>query len=194
MNDQRKGRLKLLFLVLIFALPVGIGWMLYATDWHPGGKSHGELVQPPRVLEIPVLQTARHKPFDAQSWGSGWHMVYVSKGACADDCRNVLHKMRQLHVSLAKEIGRMQRVWLVNDLLPPEQLSQLQDQYPDLVILQNASILSAQFDLPGVPGASSGRIYLVDPLGQLMMNYPRDAEPSGIHKDLMRLLTYSWTG
>jgi hypothetical protein len=83
---------------------------------------------------------------------------------------------------------------LVNDLLPPEQLGQLQDQYPDLVILQNASILSAQFDLPGVPAAGSGRIYLVDPLGQLMMNYPRDAKPSGIHKDLMRLLTYSWTG
>jgi hypothetical protein len=102
--------------------------------------------------------------------------------------------MRQLHVGLAKEISRVQRIWLVSDALSPALAGQLQDQYPDLVILQNAATLAAQFDLPGVPAGAGGRIYLVDPVGHLMMHYARDAQPSGIHKDLMRLLTYSWTG
>jgi hypothetical protein len=194
MNAQTLGRLKLLLLALVFAAPVVIGWLLYANDWHPGGKSHGELVKPPRALDFPVLQTVQKKSFDASDWRSKWHMVYISRGECGQSCLSELHKMRQLHVALAKEIDRVQRVWLVVDTLPSGQIGLLQDQYPDLIILQNASALAAQFDLTGNPAASSSGIYLVDPVGRLMMSYPHDAEPSGIHKDLMRLLTYSWTG
>jgi hypothetical protein len=35
---------------------------------------------------------------------------------------------------------------------------------------------------------------LIDPLGNLMMSYPKNAEPKGVRKDLMRLLKNSWAG
>jgi hypothetical protein len=37
-------------------------------------------------------------------------------------------------------------------------------------------------------------IYLVDPLGNLMMRFPRDPDPSKMIKDLQRLLRYSRFG
>lgn len=194
MNDQRKGRFMLIFLVLVFALPVVAVVVLHWADWRPSGKSYGDLVQPPHTLNFPLLNTAQHQPFTAQAWQGKWHLVYIASSACDESCLKQLHMMRQLHASLAKEIERLQRVWLIAGKAPAEQVDQLQRTYPDLVILPGAADLVAQFELPNIPAASGGRIYLVDPLGHLIMSYPKDADPSGIRKDLMRVLTYSWAG
>ena len=52
----------------------------------------------------------------------------------------------------------------------------------------------SQFQLnDGESVAASGRVYLVDPLGNLMMSYESNAEPGGIVKDLELLLkTSAW--
>ena len=54
-----------------------------------------------------------------------------------------------------------------------------------------APALSAK--LPAT-GAVSDHIYLVDPLGNLVLRYPRDADPTRIKKDLSRLLRASRIG
>jgi len=194
MNPQRKGRLQLILLVLVFALPVAAVVALHWADWRPSGKSYGELVQPPRSLSFPVLNTLQHQSFASQAWLGKWHMVYVTGSACADGCRKDLHTMRQLHASLAKEIDRLQRVWLVTGSLSLEEASMLQHEYPDLIILSDASALAAQFELSNVSAADGGKVYLVDPLGHLIMSYPPNSNPYGMRKDLLRLMNYSWAG
>lgn len=194
MNPQHKGRLQLILLVLVFALPVVAVVVLHWADWRPSGKSYGELIKPPRTLNFPVLNTARHQPFTAAEWQGKWHMVYVSGRNCAASCRKDIHTMRQLHASLAKEIERLQRVWLIDGKIAQEEIDPVQHEYPDLVILPEASALIVQFNLQNVPAADSGRIYLVDPLGHLIMNYPQNTDPYRMRKDLMRLLAYSWAG
>lgn len=184
----------LVFLLAVFALPVVIGLVLYHTEWRPGGESYGELLQPPRRLDIPTLQTLQGQPFDMQDWHAKWHLVYVSAAGCDTGCRNNLYMMRQIHASLAKEIERLERVWIVDGALSSEEGNPLQAQYPDLVILPAAGKMASQFNLPGRPATPDGRIYLVDPLGNLMMSYPSGADPKGMRKDLTRLLKYSWTG
>lgn len=192
MNRQRKGRWMLLFLLGVFALPVIVGLALYFAGWRPDGTSHGDLLQPPRPLTIQSVQTARGRPFDAGDWRGKWHLVVVASGACDADCRHELGMMRRVHASLGKEIDRLQRVWVMDGEPRPDVLRQMQAQYPDLIILPKAVILARQFDLPGT--RSPGGVYLVDPLGNLFMRYPYGADPYGIRKDLVRLLTYSWTG
>lgn len=184
MSEQRKGRLMLSILLAVFILPVMIGLYLYATDRRMGGKSHGELLQPPRKLAFGA----------SQEWQGKWRLVYVSGKACAEDCRNKLYMMRQVHVSLDKDIDRLRRVWVVDGAVSLDELGPLRQRYPDLLVLNEAGDTARQFDLPDVPAGTSGRIYLVDPLGNLIMSYPRGADPNGMRKDLTRLLTYSWTG
>lgn len=193
MNSQRKGRLQLLLLVMVFVLPVLAVVVLHSTDWRPEGKSYGELVQPPRQLTFPSLSTSGHQSFDAASWQGHWHLVYVSAQECGESCAADLHMLRQLHASLGKEIDRLQRIWLISDSLPTD-IANIENQYQDLIILPQSRALIAQFDLPHIPAADSRRIYLVDPLGHLVMSYPPNSNPYGIRKDLMRLLSYSWAG
>lgn len=191
MNQQRKGRWMLIFLLVVFALPVVIGVSLYVSNWRPGGGSYGALLQPPQPLNFPVLKTPYGKPVDALAWKNKWHLVYIAPATCDAECRNGLHVMRQIHASLAKDIDRLERVWLVDGpLLPGTQV--LQSQYPDMLVLADAAALARQVDAKLASGA--GRIYLIDPLGNLVIRYPSGSDPSGIRKDLMKLLRYSWTG
>jgi hypothetical protein len=46
----------------------------------------------------------------------------------------------------------------------------------------------------GSPLDNLNRVYLVDPLGNFMMSYPADADPTGMRKDLARLLRISQIG
>jgi len=43
-------------------------------------------------------------------------------------------------------------------------------------------------------GAPSDHLYVVDPLGNLMMRYPREPDPSRMLKDLQRLLRVAGFG
>jgi cytochrome oxidase Cu insertion factor (SCO1/SenC/PrrC family) len=181
----------LISLFLVFALPVMIGIVLYVSDWRPGGSSYGELLRPPQPLNFPVLKTSQGEPVDALVWKSKWHLVYIAPASCDTECRNGLHAMRQIHASLAKEIDRLERVWLVDGPLLPEAQA-LQSQYPDMLVLSDAAALTKQLNTK--MANAGGRIYLVDPLGNLVMSYPRGGDPYGIRKDLMKLLKYSWTG
>jgi hypothetical protein len=40
----------------------------------------------------------------------------------------------------------------------------------------------------------SGRVYLIDPIGNLVLSYAPDADPTGMRKDLARLLRLSQVG
>ena len=186
----------LVFLVLLFALPILAVLGMYQFDYRPGGASHGELVAPPKTLQLAVLQDAHGKPFAAEQWKKKWNVVYVSDAGCAAECQKQVHLLRQIHVSLNKEIDRVQRVLIVPSAADSAELAALQSQYPDLVILagDQATPLAQQFDLPNQPAGTSGRVYFVDPLGNLMMSYPADYDPKGLREDITRLLKYSWVG
>jgi len=42
--------------------------------------------------------------------------------------------------------------------------------------------------------SSSNRLYLVDPLGHLMMSYQAHLPLAAVRKDVTRLLRFSWAG
>lgn len=195
-KQQRKGRRMLVFLVALFALPVLVVLTMYRIDYRPGGASHGELIVPPKALQLAPMQDLHGKPFGAAQWKSKWSMVYVSAAGCAAECRERVHLLRQIHVSMNKEIDRVQRILIVPAVADPAELAALQTQYPDLVILagEQAAALAQQFDLSGQAAGTAGRAYLVDPLGNLMMSYPAGYDPKGLREDMTRLLKYSWVG
>lgn len=189
LNQQNKGRLQFLGLLVAFLVPVVSVLLMYRFNWMPAGRSQGVLVQPPRELHIPILQNYQQKLFAAADWHDKWHLVQVSSNGCDQRCLDDLRDMRQIHASLAKDINRLQRVWLINASIPETRLQQIRALYPDLIILQQSEILAKQLLDAGV-----ARMYLVDPLGHLMMRYPDGIASKAIRKDLVRLLQYAWAG
>lgn len=193
-QNQPQGRSKKTFylLVLVFVLPFTMAATLHLLNLKPSGKSYGNLVQPPISLAIPVLHNSQGKAFNPKQWSKIWSVVTLDDGQCAAPCKAQVHMLKQVHTSLNKESKRVQRVLMVPAVLNIEVFDALQKQYPDLIVLAGADAETAKFATEF--NVASASVYLVDPLGNLMMSYPDKFDPKGLRSDLTRLLKNSWAG
>ena len=196
-RQQKKGRLFLIAMVVFFAAPLFLVIAMYRFDWHPKGKSYGDLIEP----VVPIKLTEAFKDVKTTDttvlskllWHDKWSAVILAD-KCEAVCQARLHDARQIHASLEKDMNRLQRILITNQ----QDLSDLQKQYPDLIILNQPSAdvaaLAKQFDVDGVSAYTSERVYMVDPLGNLMLSYSNQVKPVDMRKDWVRLLKYSWAG
>ncbi len=127
-----------------------------------------------------------------------WTLAYIGAAACEAVCRGNLYKMRQVRVALNEKMERVQRLWVLSDAPRATPSQGLLSEHPGLTVAKPCTAelehFMTQFNHPGDPSAGPDRIYLIDPLGNLMMQYPADADPKGLLKDLQRLLLTSWIG
>lgn len=196
----RRGRFKLVLLATIAAAPLIVAYALFFSGWRPAGSAnYGELVQPPRGLRDIELVDLSGKALKLSSLRGKWLYVYFGPSRCRESCRNNLYKTRQVITAQEKNMDRVQRLFVLTD---GEALSELQDtlkDHPGLHVARPGAealqSLARDFLVPaGSPLAGLERVYLVDPLGNLMMSYPADADPTGMRKDLARLLRASRVG
>ena len=195
-----RARMVLVLLALLFLSGSVIAFVLFQSGWRPTHtKNHGELVQPARPLadvELDMLEAPRLRLNDLKG---KWTLVYFGPADCLRPCTDNLYKMRQVTAAQGKEAHRVQRLMVVTDTKALDWLRYTLKDYPgtQAAVGPAAAIrrLAGQFALP-VGGALDNlhRLYLVDPLGNLMMSYPADADPRGIHKDLAHLLKASQIG
>ena len=199
---RRRSRLWLIFVLGVFAAPLAIAWLILGVfpDWAPKGKvNHGELVTPARPLPSFQLQTLSGEALDETFFRGKWTIVYLAQGSCDRPCVERLYNIRQVRLAQGKNIDRLQRLLLWKDVgISAEQRSELQEHFPGQVIValgdQGAMALLETFELDAKQPLDAGRIYVVDPLGHLMMSYEPGDEPRGMIKDLERLLKYSGLG
>ncbi len=192
--SQGRSRKVLVLLAVIFLLPFSVAALLHLLEIKPGGKSYGDLIQPPRQLQIPLLHDAQGKEFAAIKWQKKWNLVTVNPASCDDACQAQTHMLRQVHISLGKETDRVQRIVLMPAEINSEALADLQKKYPDLILLIGTDAVTTQFASEFESVGQAENVYLVDPLGNLMMYYPQNFEPKGLRADLIRLLKNSWAG
>jgi len=199
---RRRSRLSLIFVLGMFAAPLAIAWLVLSIfpEWAPQGKvNHGELVDPVRPLPAFQLTTLSGDALDETFFRGKWTIVYLVQGGCDRPCVEQLYNIRQVRLAQGKNIDRLQRLLLWNDEgISAEERSELQTHFPGQVIVplsdQGSAALLQTFVLDAEQPLDAGRVYLVDPLGHLMMSYEADDEPRGMIKDLERLLKYSGLG
>ncbi|MFB3128959.1 MAG: SCO family protein [Lysobacteraceae bacterium] len=190
----------IILLVVLFALPFILAYGLYWYGWRPGGTiNHGELVQPARPIADALLRTLEGRDIRFHDLRRKWVLVYFGSSQCGEACERNLYKMRQVRLAQGKDADRILRVFLVTDTHTLDRLRPKLAQYPGMQVItgpaENVKTLAQQFALPaGSPLDGLERIYVVDPLGNLMMSYPAGADASGVRKDLVRLLKVSQIG
>lgn len=193
-----QGRKILLGMLMFFTLPLVVVAAMYALDWHPDGRSHGTLVSPLRPLPPPAgIRDMRDVPVPADMWRDKWSMVYIAD-TCHAACEERLHLMRQIQVSMDKNMSRVQRVLISSD----PHLQAMQKRYPDLIILHTPSdhvqAYAHHFEMrehqADTLAADANTLYLVDPLANLMMYFPATLAARDIRADIARLLNYAWAG
>jgi len=196
------GRTALILIALLFLAPAVTAWLVHKAaehGWWTGSTTNkGTLIQPPRTLTLPAeLRDPKGGAFPQAFLQGKWTLLYVGNGACGAVCRRSLYTLRQVRLAQGENIRRVQRLFLATDTSAAD-LRQALAAYPDLAVAlvpeaqaeRLASLL--RVDKTAMQGAD--RVYLVDPLGNLMMYYPPGADPRGMIKDLERLLKYSHVG
>ena len=192
-KSKHKGRWKLLAVILVCASPIILSYLAYYVIKPQGRTNYGAFIDP-RAYPIPALGTTMldGKAITLDAYKGKWIMLQIDGGECPAICEKKLHDMRQLRLAQGKEMSRVERVWLITDNKPL-----------DTILLREfdgTNMLRAQADtvrawLPTEEGTTMfDHIYMIDPLGNLMMRFPKDADPNKIKKDVTKLLKASSIG
>ena len=192
MSEQRKGRLQLVLVIAIFFGPVLLAWLLY----EPGGglqpgntTAHGELITPVKLVpdaNLSVPRDQQNSPYPGR-----WTLVHVGNGPCDDDCATSLYETRQVRKSLGKDDKRVQRIFFLLDDAPLNMM--IVEQHPDLKVYTANDMLTREF-IAAIGSYDTRNVFLVDPLGNLIMRFAPDTGMKGMHKDLKKLLKISQIG
>jgi hypothetical protein len=109
-----------------------------------------------------------------------------------------LSGLRQVWLALGEDRGRIRRLWLVQADTPPADAAAITATDPGVTVAlagSDAADFVREFRPPGgQPDTPAGGIYVVDPLGNLVLYYPADGRMSAVLKDLQRLLKVSRIG
>lgn len=186
---RKSARPQLLLIALVFFGPLLLAaWMYYGGHFTrtATGSNHGALLEPFMNLneELPGLELL------AQGQGH-WILLYSNDESCFEACRNALYTMRQGRLMLAKEQDRLIRAFLHGDTLPDKVF--LADEHQGLITTQDANLFrllnnKKPTELP------NGGYFLVDPIGNLVMYFRPDIDPSDMVDDIKHLLRLSRIG
>jgi hypothetical protein len=188
-EQRRRGRRIALIILALCAAPTVAAWLAYFV-WQPQSRTnYGDLIEP-RSLSDPELRRLDGRSFRLSQLHGKWVLLHVDSGACGDACRKKLAYMRQARLALGSDAERVEGVWLLDDSAVPS--SALLREHEGLKVLRaSGRAFLSEFSPSGNP---SGYIYLLDPLGTLMLRFPGDPDAGRMLKDLARLLKVSRIG
>ena len=179
----RRGRQTLYLLIVLFFVPVAVAfYMYYGADWRPVGQTnHGELLTPVKAL-----------PAGAEVLREKWSLVYVGDGACDADCREALVFARQTRLSLNQEMQRVERIFIATGECCDRPY--LESVHAGLKVVEVPDAAASAL-VQAFPEKDRGHtLFVVDPLGNLVLAYDVHQAPKGLLTDLKKLLKLSHIG
>ena len=199
-----------LIIILIFLIPFLIAKFLQnepAGDFKT--SNYGYLITPP--LDISKLKLynnkdqlldnkvyKRYRRVSATRTTGKWLLLEINTlPKCDEACAKSLFMIRQMHIATGKNQDRVQRAILTFQNGPHKKLKEiLQQAYLGTYDLHTSMSAFTHFVSPikNKHKLANGSVYLVDPLGNVMMLYGPDSKPLKLLKDLNKLLKISQIG
>lgn len=182
-TDPRSRR-TLLLLAAIAIAPVLASYVAYYFFPREARVNYGALIAAP----APALEGARFdgKPFRLAELRGRWVLLIAGGERCEAACERMLYATRQARTIQGREQDRIVRAVLLTGDEPPQ--PDLLAEHPGLVVAH-----SDEASLAALP-IKSDAIYLVDPLGNLVLRYSDDPDIKRLAKDLERVLRASSVG
>jgi cytochrome oxidase Cu insertion factor (SCO1/SenC/PrrC family) len=194
---QRRSRMQLILIALLFAAPVVTAWVAWnfaVSNGVSATTNAGRLVTPARPLQPVSLQGVDGEALGDRLLTGRWSYVLLSPGSCERRCADTLYLTRQVRTGVNKDMQRVQRLLVLREM--PADLVGLRAMHPDLKIAvvdaRTWQAFAGQFG--SEVAVQQGVFFMVDPLGNLMMRYDDKVAPKGVLKDLRKLLKTSQVG
>ncbi|VAW60065.1 hypothetical protein MNBD_GAMMA08-2882 [hydrothermal vent metagenome] len=190
-NQPKRSNASLWILVASFIVPIILAYAYFFLGDKPAVKSNGDLIIP--IVDIHTLNITDKSgnTLTEEQLTPHWQMIYFVGSSCGTDCQNSLYNMRQINIGMGKYQDRVNHA-IVHLAEPDNALSQLIEKEHKVAgrFYTKAENINALSKLE-VDVNNMQSIYLVDPLGNIMMYFPKDIKPKLIKKDINKLLKIS---
>jgi hypothetical protein len=194
-GTERRGVRPLPIMVVIFAAPVLAAWFFYFNPQYlPSGRGNlGSLISP--VVAVPEdlqLLTPAGVALDRSQLQGKWTLVYLGGGDCLDACRERLHDLRQIRLALGDGSLSVERLLILTDPRASATGAALAQEFGGMAVAVTDDAGAAW--LTGALGQGPEAldlVYILDPMGNLMMRYAADAPAKDVLKDMGRLIKAS---
>ncbi len=206
MKFSLSPRLALLIIAAMFLLPLLLAWLMYSgsLDFKPTStRNLGTLIEPPVPIDWTVTVLLSGETNLAVDPGQGigvfdehWVILQPVPAVCDDSCLKEVSNLRQIHRASGRQQFRIRLALLLDESSPADQAKSLLAIYPKFHLIRDPSgllpetLAGIQQKLSGQAGPAKG-VYMIDPLGNIMMYYQAGSDPNYIKQDLKRLLTWS---
>jgi hypothetical protein len=181
MTPDNRKRLGLILIVLLFAAPIVVAYLLNAAGWRPSGmRNYGTLIEPPQDLTAArfVLDDGKPLAWKDREWS--WTLIALTGPACAQKCLARIDELRRARLTLNQNAFRV-RVVVLDESLSPEALAPLKP-------TQRARDVDGKLAALRPQNENEVTAVLVDPHGFLVLSYPTGYDANLLRKDLARLI------
>lgn len=160
------------------------------------GSNYGNIVSPAKPLSNIQLTRIDGSDVSFSSLKGKWTLLTIGKSSCLKDCVDNLYKIRQIKKAVGQEHKRIQKAFFLIDESSIDSFKSLLGEYPGMSVFIPSNKQYESFLLEfSISGESiEDNIFVVDPLGNYMMMYPKGSDPSKMLKDIERLLKVSKIG
>jgi len=191
-DQPQRSNMALWALTASFFIPAILAYGYFYFGDRPAIKSNGELIIP--IVDIHTLKITANdgSQLSEEELTPHWRMLYFVGEKCDSHCQTSLYNMRQINIGAGKYQDRVNHA-IVHLAEPDEAFSALIDAEYSVStgrIYAKADNIIALSKLEK-NSQKMQSIYLVDPLGNIMMHFPKDLQPKLIRKDLNKLLKVS---
>jgi hypothetical protein len=183
--NVRRGKRTLLMIAAAVIAPVALSYGIYYLTPRGTFTNYGELLP---TQPAPAISGTRDDgtPFTLAQTQGRWKILVASGGGCDAQCAGMLYATRQARTMQGRERERIERLWLVADGTRPDPA--VLAEHPDLVVVRTTPREVAALPL------GQDAIYLIDPIGNQVLAWPRAPDVKALSRDLTRLLRASRIG
>lgn len=190
---QKKNMWQLWLLIAIFAMPPLAAYVVYFAGWMPDMTTNkGALIHPVEPFPAVTGQTPEGVPFDGTPLNRQWLMLTLADGVCDAACQGRMYDLRQIWKALAEGRKHVERVLLLNQPQGREFVDFIKDYEGMHIVLADPDTYAGLLASLEKSGAvKNGAVFLVDPMGNLMMRYLPEQPAKDILADMEHLLSVS---
>ena len=181
MKKSTRGRLMLVGIAVLFAIPLAAAFLLRAGGWQPQRTiQSGILVQPPHDVSAAPVALSDGARYAWQDPQYRWTLVMLPGTNCAQNCRTRLDEVLRMRITLGRNAERL-RVLYLGPALPQDFLAARSP-------FAAGGDESGAFAFARPAGTDTLALALVDPRGQLMLRYADGYSAQGLRSDIMKII------
>lgn len=178
--QRARNRGMLVLIVVLFLGSALVAGALRFSGWRPEGtRNHGELLDPPGDLRAVAPRLRDGGEYAWRPAERTWRIALAPPADCAAACVELSRQLDTVWQLFGHRADHVHILWIGTPPAGAVRNAAWRELAPDPALLQ---ALPRREDPGGTP------LYVIDPIGFVILRYPPGSDPGHLREDVARLL------